>query len=342
MVFAQVRIVAGETRPGNRGTVVPTEPIGNMKKTYTHVPPAKTPTRVERLTRVVAGAALFPIYWLGARPFGLPGLGFGIDSFRLGLRSLPNKKDDVSYAEIYRMLFAPIESTRYIEFGLAWDFVSDIAIGRYLDVSSPRLFPLALMRRRKGAVADLINPDPEDLKTTAQLVGTCGFVNRCTLSDRLIQELPLDCNTFDLITSLSVVEHIPEDTRAVRRMWELLKPGGRLVMSVPCAAIAEEQYIDVNHYGLQRPDENGFVFLQYVYDAALLQERFYKVLGEPARHSVYGERVPGSLRSGFIKKWSGEYPRWKEPYIMARGFQRYETVSDLPGEGVIVMEFKKG
>jgi hypothetical protein len=66
------------------------------------------------------------------------------------------------------------------------------------------------------------------------------------------------------------------------------------------------------------------------------------VLGSPTRHGIYGEREAGCLRRGLIKKWSGgKYPRWREPYTMAQDFQRYERLADLPGEGIIVMEFVK-
>lgn len=316
--------------------------IANVKKTYTRVPPIQVADRLDRLAHAVVGSTLFPLYWLGARRYELPGLRFAVDSFRLGLRSLLGKNRDVSYGEIYRMLFAPVESTRYFEFGLAWDFLSDITISRYLDVSSPRLFPLALMTQRREATAELINPNREDLKATAGLVRTCGLADRCTLRGCLIEEAALRPSTFDLITSLSVIEHIPEDKNALQQMWGLLRPGGKLVLSVPCAAAAEQQYIDVDQFGLQRPDEEGFFFLQYVYDDALLQERVYSVAGLPTRHGIYGEREPGTLRRGLIKKWSGgKYPKWREPYTMAQDFQRYERLADLPGEGVIVMEFEK-
>jgi SAM-dependent methyltransferase len=282
------------------------------------------------------------LYWLGARRYEIPGLRFASDSARLALRSLLGNHDGVSYAEIYRMLFTPVESTRYFEFGLAWDLLSNISIGRYLDVSSPRLFPVALMSQRRESTGELINPNREDLKLTAGLVRACGLADRCTLWNCLIEEVPFSPSTFDLITSISVVEHIPADTNAVQQMWGLLKPGGRLILSVPCAAVAEEQYINVDHFGLQQPDEKGFFFLQYVYDEALLQERFYSVLGRPTRHGVYGEKESGSLRRGLIKKWTGaRYPRWREPYTMAQEFQRYQNLRDIPGEGVIVMEFEK-
>jgi predicted SAM-dependent methyltransferase len=260
----------------------------------------------------------------------------------LALRSLIARHDGISYGEIYRMLVTPVESTRYFEFGLAWDFLSEFSVNHYLDVSSPRLFPLSFLSRRPHVTAELINPNQEDLKITAGLVSACGLAKRCNLSSSLIEDVPFSPRTFDVITSLSVVEHILQDKTAVLRMWELLRPGGRLVLSVPCAAIAEEQYINVDQFGLQRPDEKGFFFLQYVYDEALLQERFYSVLGTPTRHGVCGEIDKGSLRHGLIRKWSGaKYPRWKEPYKMAREFQRYKSVEDLPGEGVVVMEFEK-
>jgi SAM-dependent methyltransferase len=312
-----------------------------MKKTYTRVPPLRVETAVERLERLVCSTSC-PFYWLRARAHRIPGLRFASHSGRLGLRALFGKHDDVSNAEVYRMLFTPVESTRYFEFGLAWDFLSNTCARRYLDVSSPRLFPLVFLAEQRGATAELINPNQEDLKITTGLVRACGLVPRCTLWNCMIEEVPFPPSTFDVITSLSVVEHIRADTTAVQRMWDLLKPSGRLVLSVPCAAEAEEQYIDADQFGLQEADEQGFFFLQYIYDEALLRERFYAALGEPKRSGIYGEREEGTLRRGLVKKWSGEkYPRWREPYTMAKEFQRYQTLRDLPGEGVIVMLFEK-
>ena len=318
-----------------------TSVVAKIRKTYTRVPHVQVETGLGRLERIVCSTAL-PFYLLRARRSGMPGLSFASDSARLALRALFGKRDDVSYGEIYRMLLTPVESTRYFEFGLARDFLSDLSICRYLDVSSPRLFPLALITQLQEATAELINPHHEDLKLTAGLIRACGLADRCTLWNCLIEEAPFHPTTFDLITSLSVVEHIPADKNVLQRIWDLLKPAGRLILSVPCAAIAEEQYIDIDPFGLQRPQEDGFFFLQYVYDDPLLQQRFYSVLGRPTRYAIYGEREAGSLRRGLIKKWSGaKYPRWREPYTMTQDFQRYETLGDLPGEGVIVMLFEK-
>jgi SAM-dependent methyltransferase len=317
------------------------------KKTYIRVPPRQALSGADKFTRALVGSALSPMYGLRASRQGLPGLGFAMDSATLALRALLRKKGgpshaDLSYAEIYRMLFWPVESTRYFEFELAWRFLANASIRRYLDVSSPRLFPLAFLARRGGVTAELINPDRKDLQVTTSLLRACGLEERCHTSNCLIEEAAFASASFDAITSLSVVEHIPQDQTAVEGIWKMLRPGGKLVLSMPCAAQAEEQYVDVDHFSLQAPDKNGFYFLQYVYDEALLQERFYSVLGTPAQFAVFGEKDPGSLQRGLLKKWSGaKYPKWKEPYLMAQEFQAYARPQDLPGEGVIVMEFVK-
>jgi predicted SAM-dependent methyltransferase len=156
----------------------------------------------------------------------------------------------------------------------------------------------------------------------------------------VIEDAPFAPASFDVITSLSVVEHIRDNQAAVQTMWKLLKPGGRLVLSVPCMAMAEEQYINVDHFGLQSADQNGFYFLQYVYDQALLEERFFSVLGRPSESVIYGEKRRGSLREGLVKKWEGTgYPMWREPYTMWQDFQPYDSIAELPGEGVIIMGF---
>jgi SAM-dependent methyltransferase len=40
---------------------------------------------------------------------------------------------------------------------------------------------------------------------------------------------------FDLITSISVIEHIPDVERALAEMYRCLKPGGRLMVTTDCA-----------------------------------------------------------------------------------------------------------
>ena len=311
-----------------------------IKKTFTEVPARRHVSRSTTIARALAAAPLSPLYLSLAKFHGQPGTRFATASARLGIRALFGKTDGIRAGEIYPMIFWPVESTRYFEFEFAWRFLEDFPIGRILDVSSPRLFPMALLKQRPGATAELINPDEKDLKFSAELLKATGLANRANVSSCLLEDAPFAPGSFDAVTSLSVVEHIRDDSAAVKRMWELLKPGGRLVLSVPCMAEAEEQYLNVDPFGLQHSGDS--YFLQYVYDQPLLEEKFCRVLGRPAESVIYGEKRRGSLREGLVRKWSGaSYPEWREPYTMWQEFQRYESLADLPGEGVIVMRFDR-
>lgn len=51
---------------------------------------------------------------------------------------------------------------------------------------------------------------------------------------------------FDAVTCLSVIEHIPHDTLAIRGMANLVRPGGHIILSFP---YSERRYVD-NVYAL--------------------------------------------------------------------------------------------
>jgi SAM-dependent methyltransferase len=45
--------------------------------------------------------------------------------------------------------------------------------------------------------------------------------------------LPFEVGTFDTIVSMDVLEHIPDDALALREFYRVLKPGGRVILTVP-------------------------------------------------------------------------------------------------------------
>ena len=313
-----------------------------VKRTYTRLPSRSRLSRLQVLRRAVVGALLSPTYWVLAHRFRTPGLWSRVDCALLALRLLCDRKAPFPYPDIYRLLFWPLDSVRYFEYDFMWQRLSELPVRSYLDVSSPRLFPIILMMKKRGLFAELINPDASDLAFTANLVKALGLDDRCHLHGCLISAAPFEAESFDVVTSMSVVEHIPQDTQAVQKMWELLKPSGRLILTVPCAAETSEQFINQNLYSLLEPDEQGFIFFQRFYDARALAERIYPVTGQPRRYAVYGERTPGTLRRNADQKWAGcNYPYWREPYMMGREFCYFKSTADMPGEGVIALEFQK-
>jgi len=51
---------------------------------------------------------------------------------------------------------------------------------------------------------------------------------------------------FDLITALDVIEHIEDDSAAAAEMVRMLKPGGRLVMTVPAFMSLWDEHDEIN------------------------------------------------------------------------------------------------
>jgi len=260
----------------------------------------------------------------------------------MAIRLLRTRREHISLADIWRLLLFPMDSFRYFELNFVWDALSNHAINYYLDVSSPRLLPLMLARRKRHLRAHLINPDPADLAFTDNLIKAFGLAERCDLHGCLISAAPFKVGSFDVVTSISVVEHIPNDKEAIQKLWDFVRPGGRLLLTVPCAAQACDEYIDRNEYGLLEPGEDGFFFFQRLYDNRLLSENVFRITGQPSSHSIYGEKTPGAYHRNQRSKWSDpDYPVWREPYMMCQEYGYFDSVEQLPGVGVIALEFVK-
>ena len=315
-----------------------------MNKLYIRVPPVQPlPTRAQKVGRYFIGSVLSPAYWLLAHRHHTPGLRFQLMCAQLGLRFL-RPRAPLSRGWAYEFIFRPMDSTRYFEFDAIWKFLPDAPAQSYLDVSSPRQFPLLAMLKRRVRQTELINPDARDLDITVKLIRAAGLDRMCSWRSVLMDDVPFQADTFDLITSISVIEHIPDDTAAMRKMRALLKPGGRLLISMPCLREAADQFINHNEYGLYQADDAGYVFWQRFYDEATLADRIFSVLGPPARSAVYGEKVAGAFQRNAEAKRASyftSYPFWREPAMMGEEYRYFDRVRDLPGEGVIALEFIK-
>jgi SAM-dependent methyltransferase len=311
-----------------------------VRRIYSRVPP-EPPTRrrtmPERLVRFGAGQAAFWACLSLARLGGVPGTGLQL---RLAALALAAARRDIDVG--YAILRSGLDAVRYFEFDFAWRSSFLPEGGRYLDVSSPRLLPLLLARRAAGASVDLVNPAEGDLAETRRFVVALGLGN-CQLHRAKVAELDLRPASYDLVTSISVIEHIasPGDAEAVRAMWRLVKPGGRLVVTVPVAREAVEEHIDRDPYGLGQSGTDGFFFFQRFYDEAALGEIFFRETGAPAHRAVFGERLSGVMVQEAERRRAGLSHWWNEPWRAARRYRRYGSIAELPGLGVVGLEFRK-
>jgi hypothetical protein len=126
-------------------------------------------------------------------------------------------------------------------------------------------------------------------------------------------------------------------------MWSLLRPGGKLILTLPCMAKPLEQYISNNPWGILNPENNGYTFWQRYYDLERIESIIYRITGMPDCVAIYGEKQNGFFfRNASMKRLFGSrYPFWREPYMMAIEYQPYTSIDELPGEGVAMLAFTK-
>ena len=300
----------------------------------------RVPTPLTVVAHAVASLVLVPLYALAAAAIGTPGMRFHLKAVDVAFRLLLRHGRSMLWPA-GRLALYPLDSTRYFEFGWVWSRLMRLGpVRRYLDVSSPRFLPLCYARRAGVGHAWLLNPDAADLAVTRQWAAALPLSGRCDFIASSIESADLGGRCFDVITSISVFEHLVDDRKALTEVRRLLDPGGTLLLTLPCAASGYDQYRDYDEYNLSRPDADGRYFFQRFYDAASLRERVFSVLGEPRLMTVYGEREPGYFGRNAQQKMRGlPYPFWREPYMMGRQFQIYPSIDALPGEGIVALEF---
>lgn len=312
-----------------------------IRKQYIEVPVSKPRCFVDKLWIPIKGIALSPVYFVLAFILGTPGITIHVRCMVTGIYLWCLRR--ISLGMLFNYLFFPIDSTRYFEFHEVWKRSTRKTFNHLLDVSSPRLFPLLLLKNTALATAVLLNPDSKDLCETQQLAGALGVNTRCKFINSVIDHTVGIPASFDLITCLSVLEHIPDDKAAVETIWSLLRPGGRLILTLPCMSQPLEQFISHNPYGVLSPGDEGYTFWQRYYDNERLASIIFPITGKPTYIAIYGEIMHGSFfRNACMKRLLGSsYPFWREPYMMASEYKSFVDIDDLPGEGVVVLEFIK-
>lgn len=269
----------------------------------------------------------------------IPGLKFNHFGRQIGLRLLlKGMRTGV------RLSLVPVSSTRYFEFPFV-ESCLPVSPKACLDVSSPNLFGLWLAMNDPSLTVKMSNPDPVDIsetKSMAQKLGIRNIVPEVSAVDSLSSQI----GQYDCIWSISVVEHIYgsyEDKEAMRLMYQALKPGGRLIVTVP---VDQKYWIE---YRATSPDgpmaqmtDQGY-FTQRFYDAEAIQDRLVSPIGKsPSVIRWWGEKSQGQFLE-YCQRWirDGYNCTVDDPREFSEYYQEFPTWNEMPGIGVCGLMFEK-
>ena len=269
----------------------------------------------------------------------IPGLEFDRFGRMLGLRLLRKHRRSA-----WSSLLHPVSIVRYFEFPFVRSCLP-AGMVRCLDVSSPRLFSLFAASKTPSAHIDVINPDPADIAETRRAVDAMGLSNirlEVTAADDVLPK----AGHYDCIWSISVIEHIfgeHDDTWTVRRMYESLRGGGRLIVTVPVDREGWDEYRDRPQYGAQEPAEDGRYFFQRYYDADTLRARLVDAIGQtPSLVRWFGEKTRGHFAE-YERRWMREGLKCvvQDPREIADHYGEFPSWESMPGLGVCGLMFER-
>jgi len=234
-------------------------------------------------------------------------LNFYLFGFFLGIRNVLLRGFQLGLKKTAGKILQPINHpSRFVEHFMIWRHLSRPCTGRsyFLDVSSPKLLALFLAKAQNALIVttDLLPEYLREWKILSSLLG--GEQSRVAFGSSDARSLchPSDC--FDAVYSLSVIEHIPHegDRIALTELMRVVKPGGRVLLTVPLGPLFHEHYGHFDVY--ERKYDGTPVFISRTYDIAR-----FKALLRTVDHNATLEELVGI---GEIKPYSKVFDRLHE------------------------------
>jgi SAM-dependent methyltransferase len=169
----------------------------------------------------------------------------------------------------------PLDPSRYLELPWALAALSTRPGERVLDLASPKL--LDVMLARHGAEVVSVDELEDEIERWRRLAPKEKNLHFERADGRA---LPFDEASFDRAVSVSVLEHIeePGDEQALRELGRVVRPGGRIVLTLPYSERYREDWLDSPRY-VDHGEHEGRYFFQRWYDEARLDHLLAAVPG---------------------------------------------------------------
>ncbi len=226
-----------------------------------------------------------------------------------------------------------LDYVRCLEFPLVYNHL-DLKPGMKLLDAGARtsIFPPFVASRHEVEVHAV------DLDET--VMGMTAMADRISLRGTLVaktgdlRSLPYPDDTFDRVTVISVIEHVPDpgDIDGIRDLARVLKPGGRLILTVPFGMTDREFFRDETVYSETYRGEP--VFFQRHYTPQTLQDRLIGPSGlRVVESGLFGESgFPFFNRlwvlPGWLKPAKALYA-WASPVFAGRYLSRVDSPAAL-------------
>ena len=228
---------------------------------------------------------------------------------------------------VVRMV-VPMDPSRYVELPWAWRQLAAPPGSAVLDLASPKLLAVALART--GVHVTSVDALPREIEAWRRLAE--GQPN-LTFEIADGRALPHADASFDHAYSVSVLEHVDGDAQALRELARVVRPGGRVVITLPHAATAWDEYRTGATYA-EEASESGHYLFQRWYDAERVDRLLAEVPDlEPIRREVV--RLRPNLNSLYARGFPSLVPLGPLFGVLAR------EVRDPDGDVVRMLLKKK-